>query len=193
MKLTNLKEMIQRSVREAVLESAFEQYDEAAIVPDGDSLEEKIDKAAHIVADCARTMARLASAGRVHQFDAESLMEKCTNECVRLFLDKDGDFSDPDAEPARIEEALIEKAHRLIGENDDREIKFVTRLGFRVGHALEVINEPEQLDEAPPEMTNKGGEPHYKEQPSSKHGKAVHKEDLYESSFQKPNFFTLLK
>ena len=92
MKISELREMVEFAVQQALLESAFEQYDEAAVIPEGTSLEDKMKEALIIALQGADAL--LKKSGDKSQY---------VQKAVSLFLDDNGDFSDPDAVEDEIE------------------------------------------------------------------------------------------
>ena len=92
MKISELREMVESAVKQALLESAFEQYDEAAVIPEGRSLEDKMKEALVIALQCADALLKKTG-------DRSQYIQKA----VSLFLDENGDFSDPDADEDQME------------------------------------------------------------------------------------------
>lgn len=122
MKISELREMVEFAVQQALLESAFEQYDEAAVVPGDDPIKEKIDQALTLAVQCADSLLKKTA--------GSSAREQAAQKVVELFSDVDlsGD------KLIKVEEMMMKllpaMAHRLGG--DDR----VKNVGISVVHSF---------------------------------------------------------
>jgi hypothetical protein len=266
MKVKELKGLIREAVKKTLLEAGYDQYGEGFYSMEsagGSSVEDKMEQAVDIAVDAAETLSRM---DRYDHMEVDLATDKAVSKIVRLFLDPNGDFSDENADPNEMAQAmhdmlsmrvdrseenlavfdhadkLILKALnklRMMEESVLAEALYEKHVGFKnlvkklqaqgksaesakkIAYSIgkkkygkekmakaaasgKQLSDKDALDESPPEgwhgtvramkthghtgkggidnpyalahyMANKGDEPHYKEQPSSKRGTPVKK------------------
>jgi hypothetical protein len=156
MKFDELRKLVKESVNSAIEEAGYDQYGEGLSDASG-SFEDKMEEATHIAIDAAARFTRM-SQGERKAGDGPLVLDRAISQIVNLFLDKNGDLSDPDAIPDEMEDALFHMIGGYIHQHEEQDREAIYGMAHKIvvkaiGRLNQNMMGVTNLDESPPPTT----------------------------------------
>lgn len=144
MKIKELKGLIREAVKKTLLEAGYDQYGEGFYSMEsagGSSVEDKMEQAVDIAVDAAETLSRM---DRYDHMEVDLATDKAVSKIVRLFLDPNGDFSDGNADPDEMAQAM----HDMLSMRVDRSEENLAVFDHADKLILKALNKLRMMEES---------------------------------------------